>query len=320
MRIIFAGTPEFATVALEQIYLSGHELVLVLTQPDRPAGRGLKLQASSVKKFALDKSLPIFQPHGLKLDGKFSDEANQAKDKISLLNADLMIVAAYGLILPRWALEATKYGCLNIHASLLPQWRGAAPIHRAVMAGNSETGICIMQMDEGLDTGDVLLSQSISIDPLETTADLHDKLSKLGGHLITQAIEQIDALKPIPQIHSLASYAHKISKEESILDWNKSSKILQRQVLGLNPSPGSSSQLDNEMFKIWHAHALETDSTSLAKNTPNGCIVNVSNDGIDVQCQEGLLRITQLQRAGHKKMPLSELLKGKPISVGTCFS
>ncbi len=320
MRIIFAGTPEFAKIALEQIYLAGHELVLVLTQPDRPAGRGLKLQASSVKKYALEQSLPIFQPQGLKLDGKFADEANQAKEKISSLKADLVIVAAYGLILPHWVLQATKYGCLNIHASLLPQWRGAAPIHRAVMAGDAETGICIMQMDEGLDTGDVLLSQSISIDPLETTANLLEKLSKMGGELIIKAIEHIDDLKPTPQIHALASYAHKITKEESILDWNKSSKVLQRQVLGLNPSPGASSQLENETFKVWHAHAIESDFNGLANSAPNGCVVSVNNDAIDVQCQEGLLRITQLQRAGHKKMPLSELLKGKPIPVGSCFS
>jgi methionyl-tRNA formyltransferase len=268
----------------------------------------------------LQHSLPILQPHGLKLDGKFAAEAHQIKDQITLLKADLMIVAAYGLILPRWALESTKYGCLNIHASLLPQWRGAAPIHRAVMAGDAETGICIMQMDEGLDTGDLLLCESIAIDPFETTADLHNKLSVLGANLIIKALAQIDHLTPIPQNHALASYAHKIKKEESAIDWRQSSKHLQRQILGLNPSPGSSAQLDNELYKIWHAHAIEPDLNCLAKKVPNGCIVNVSNDAIDVQCQEGLLRITQMQRAGHKKMPLSELLKGKPIHVGSCFS
>ena len=320
MRLIFAGTPEFAKIALERLYEAGHEIVLVLTQPDRPGGRGLQLQASSVKTFALEKSLPLLQVNSLKLDGKFPDQAMQAQDMISLAHADLMIVAAYGLILPRWTLKATPLGCLNIHASLLPQWRGAAPIHRAIMAGDSQTGICIMQMDEGLDTGDVLLCESMSIDPLDTTALLHDRLANLGAQLITKALLQLQSLTPMAQDPLLATYAHKISKEESHIDWNKSALCIQRQVLGLNPTPGAKTLLNRETYKVWHAHAISHPTHPLAQNHPRGSIVHVSQDGIDVQCFDGVLRITQLQRASHKKMPLSELLKGQALGVGSCFS
>ena len=320
MRIIFAGTPEFAKIALAQLLDAGHEIVLVLTQPDRPAGRGLKLQASSVKTFALEHHLPVFQPSSLKLDGKYPDQAAQAQALMASLGADVMVVAAYGLILPPWALKSTRLGCLNIHASLLPQWRGAAPIHRAIMAGDAQTGICIMQMDEGLDTGDVLLRESVLIDPSDTTATLHDKLAQLGGALITRALSEWDQLTPTPQDHAAASYAHKISKEESALDWRQSALHLQRQILALNPSPGSSTQLGQESFKVWHAKALETPILPGALSPPNGAVLRVDNDFIDVQCANGVLRITQLQKAGHKKMPLSELLKGNPIAVGSCFS
>ncbi|MEI6767334.1 MAG: methionyl-tRNA formyltransferase [Betaproteobacteria bacterium] len=320
MRLIFAGTPEFAKIALERLYESGHEIVLVLTQPDRPAGRGLQLQASSVKSFALEKSLPLLQVNSLKLDGKYPDQAKQAQEMISRVKADLMVVAAYGLMLPRWTLEASPLGCINIHASLLPQWRGAAPIHRAIMAGDSQSGICIMQMDEGLDTGDLLLCESLSIDPLETTGSLHDRLAKLGADLITKALEQLSLLKAIPQNPLGATYAHKISKEESRLDWNHSSHLLQRQILGLNPAPGAFTMLNQETYKVWHAHVTSTPSNYLASSCQYGHILGVSHDGIDVHCCDGVLRITQLQKAGHKKMPLSELLKGHVIQVGNCFS
>lgn len=318
MRIIFAGTPEFSKVALSALLLAGHDVVLVLTQPDRPAGRGLKLQASSVKTFAQEHHLPILQPQSLKLDGKYPDDAKEAKALIDSLQADVMVVAAYGLILPSWALKSTRWGCLNIHASLLPRWRGAAPIHRAIMAGDTKTGICIMQMDEGLDTGDVLLSQSIDIAPEDTTSILHDKLAHLGAQLIAQAITNYTQLTPTPQDHSKASYAHKIAKDESALNWDLPALHLQRQVLALNPAPGASATLGSHSYKIWYAQAL--GSMNHARVLPHGTILGVDHDHIDVQCAEGILRITQLQKSGHKKMPLSELLKGNPINVGSCFS
>ncbi len=320
MRIIFAGTPEFAKVALRQLLSAGHELVLVLTQPDRPAGRGLKLQPSSVKTFALEHQLPLLQPHSLKLDGKYPDDAQQAQELIAQLKADVMVVAAYGLILPTWALASTRLGCLNIHASLLPQWRGAAPIHRAIMAGDQTTGICIMQMDEGLDTGDVLLSEQLMIDPQDTTASLHDKLAHLGGQLILQALTNLGHLRPTAQDHSLATYAHKISKEESVLNWNQPALILQRQILALNPSPGASTQMGTEHFKVWHAMARDEQCAPSTLAPPNGQIIEVTPAFIDVQCHESVLRITQLQKSGHKKMALSELLKGNPLLAGSCFS
>jgi methionyl-tRNA formyltransferase len=320
MRIIFAGTPEFAKVALNKLLFAGHDVVLVLTQPDRPAGRGLKLQPSSVKTFALEHQLSILQPQSLKLDGKYPEDAKMAQSLIASLNADVMVVAAYGLILPPWALVSTRLGCLNIHASLLPQWRGAAPIHRAIMAGDQKTGICIMQMDEGLDTGDVLLSESIFIEPDDTTASLHDKLADLGGQLITNALSNLDQLQSRAQDHALATYAHKISKEESALNWDQHALTLQRQILALNPAPGASTQLGTDHFKVWHAMARKPQNASPTIAAQNGQIIEVTPTFIDVQCHQSVLRITQLQKSGHKKMALAELLKGNPIFAGSCFS
>jgi len=320
MRIIFAGTPEFAKVAIDALLTAGHDVVLVLTQPDRPAGRGLKLQPSSVKTFALEHQLPVLQPQSLKLDGKYPEDAKSAQERIASLKADVMVVAAYGLILPPWALSSTHRGALNIHASLLPKWRGAAPIHRAIMAGDETTGICIMQMNEGLDTGDVLLSERLVIEPDDTTASLHDKLSHLGAQLITQTLSQLDHLKPTAQDDTLATYAQKISKDESPLNWSQPALLLQRQILALNPAPGASTLLGTEQFKVWHAMA-QPGSPSPPHSAPiYGQVIDVTPGFIDVQCHESVLRITQLQKSGHKKMPLSELLKGNPILAGSCFS
>jgi len=227
MRVIFAGTPEFARVALEQLQAAGHQIPLVLTQPDRPAGRGMKLQASPVKQWALDQNIPVAQPKSLRLDGKYPEDAEAARTAIEAAQADVMVVAAYGLILPQWALDAPRLGCLNIHASLLPRWRGAAPIHRAIQAGDAQTGVAIMQMDAGLDTGDMLLVEAVPIvhsgSAPDTTATLHDKLAALGGRMIVQALALAEAgtLAPIQQPDQGISYAHKIEKAEAAVDWRQ---------------------------------------------------------------------------------------------------
>ncbi len=212
MRVIFAGTPEFARIALERLHAAGFEIPLVLTQPDRPAGRGMKLQASSVKQWAVDKGIEVTQPRSLRLDGKYAEDAVAAREAIEAAHADVMVVAAYGLILPLWVLETPRLGCLNIHASLLPRWRGAAPIHRAIEAGDQETGVTIMQMDAGLDTGDMLLTERIRIAAQDSTESLHDKLAGLGGRLVVEALEMAacGGLRPVKQPDDGITYAHKI--------------------------------------------------------------------------------------------------------------
>ena len=222
MRVVFAGTPEFARTALEAIARAGFEVVLVLTQPDRPAGRGMKLQASPVKQCALAHGWPVAQPRSLRLDGKYPEDAAAAREALLAARADVMVVAAYGLILPQWVLDAPRLGCLNIHASLLPRWRGAAPIHRAIEAGDEETGVTIMQMDAGLDTGDMLLEERLAIGE-DSTARLHDRLAEMGARLIVDALHaaQAGALKPVPQPEEGVSYAHKIEKQEAKVDWTQ---------------------------------------------------------------------------------------------------
>jgi methionyl-tRNA formyltransferase len=221
MKLAFAGTPEFARVALQALHAAGHDIVLVLTQPDRPAGRGLKLQASPVKQFAAAHALPLAQPRSLRLDGKFSDEAATARQALHEAAPELMVVAAYGLILPAWTLALPRLGCINIHASLLPRWRGAAPIHRAIEAGDTDTGVTIMQMDAGLDTGDMLLVQALPISAQDHTGSLHDKLAELGGELMVEALQRLGqgALPRTPQPAEGVSYAAKIDKAEAALDW-----------------------------------------------------------------------------------------------------
>jgi methionyl-tRNA formyltransferase len=238
LRVIFAGTPEFAAVALAQILAAGHTVPLVLTQPDRPAGRGMKLQASAVKLLALQHHIPVAQPLSLRLDGKYPDDAAHAKAAIDAAHADVMVVAAYGLILPQWTLSAPRLGCLNIHASLLPRWRGAAPIHRAIEAGDAQTGVVIMQMDAGLDTGDMLLTDTLTIEPHDTTATLHDRLADLGGALVVKALAQAQAgqLQPVTQPATGITYAHKIEKAEAAVDWQQSAEAIGRRAR-LQPLP-----------------------------------------------------------------------------------
>ena len=254
MKVAFAGTPEFARIALEAIAQAGFDIVLVLTQPDRPAGRGMKLQASPVKQFAVRHGWPVAQPRSLRLDGKYPDDAAAARQAIADAGADVMVVAAYGLILPQWVLDAPRLGCLNIHASLLPRWRGAAPIHRAIEAGDAETGVTIMQMDAGLDTGDMLLRESTPIGD-DTTARLHDRLAAMGGRLIVEALKRADAgtLRPEPQPAEGVTYAHKVEKSEAHIDWSLDAATIVRRIRAFDPFPGATSSLGGDAVKLWAA-------------------------------------------------------------------
>ena len=327
MKLIFAGTPEFARVALEALHRAGFEIALVLTQPDRPAGRGMKLQASSVKQFALDHGIPVAQPRRLRLDGKYADDAIAARAQIEAVGADVMIVAAYGLILPQWVLDTPRLGCLNIHASLLPRWRGAAPIHRAIEAGDIETGITIMQMDAGLDTGDMLLMEKLPISLHDTTPSLHDKLAKLGGRMIVEALEiaACGKLNHTPQPMDGVTYAHKIGKSESAVDWQETAAQIERRIRAFAPSPGCSSVMRGEVIKLCAAVAIDTDqyqndSASRSIHAGEGTVLHINPDGVDVLCAEGsVLRITELQRAGGKRLPVAEFLRGFSCQIGEVF-
>ena len=309
MRIVFAGTPEFARQALVALIEAGHEIVLVLTQPDRPSGRGMKLRPSPVKQEALDRGIDVSQPRSLRLDGKYPEDAAQCQQLLNRLDADVMVVAAYGLILPTWTLQQPRFGCLNIHASLLPRWRGAAPIQRAIDAGDTETGITIMQMDEGLDTGDMLWIRQLPIHPSHTAAQLHDELAELGAQSIVEAIEKLDnhALSATPQPSEGVCYAEKLQKSEAPLDFSRSAVDLARRVRAFNPVPGSTIELPEVTgpVKVWMAQALPHDSTATA-----GDIVSVSTEGIDIATGDGVLRILELQRPGSKRQPVDQFVMG----------
>jgi len=317
MRVIFAGTPEFASVALAQLHTAGHEVVLVMTQPDRPAGRGMKLQASAVKQWALSQGLAVSQARSLRLDGKFPDDAQAAQRAIKAADADVMVVAAYGLILPQWVLDAPRHGCLNIHASLLPRWRGAAPIHRALEAGDTVTGVTIMQMDAGLDTGNMLLSHAVPIELTDTTSVLHDKLADLGGHLIVQALAGVGQLKPQVQPSEGVTYAHKIEKSESGVDWQQPAEVIERRMRAFDPFPGVSCVMASatataaETVKLWQAQVVANTSPS-----PAGTVVSADARGVCVACGEDALRITQLQRPGGKRQSAADFLRGFPMQHG----
>ena len=318
MRVVFAGTPAFARVALDQLHAAGHEISLVLTQPDRPAGRGMALQSSPVKLCAARHGIALAQPRSFRLDGKYTEDAAAAKLAIEAANADVMVVAAYGLILPQWVLSLPRLGCLNIHASLLPRWRGAAPIHRAIEAGDAETGITIMQMDAGLDTGDMLLTGGVNIDTLETTASLHDKLAELGGQLIVEALGQAarGELRPVKQPEAGVTYAHKIEKAEALIDWSQADYVIGRRIRAFDPFPGAQARLNGETLKLWR---YELDSCLRTKNVGCGTILSVDASGVCVACGEGLLRLTELQRAGGKRLPAADFLRGFSITPGMTF-
>ncbi|QCB47808.1 methionyl-tRNA formyltransferase [Hydrogenophaga sp. PAMC20947] len=318
MRIIFAGTPEFARVALERLHRAGFDIVLVLSQPDRPAGRGMKLQASPVKQYAVAHGMPVAQPRSLRLDGKYPEEAAAAQIAIRDAQADVMVVAAYGLILPQWVLDTPARGCLNIHASLLPRWRGAAPIHRAIEAGDAETGVTIMQMDAGLDTGDMLVCERVAIAPEDTTGLLHDKLADLGGRLMVEALEMAacGGLTAERQPEAGVTYAHKIDKAEAAIDWNDPALTIARRVRAFNPAPGAAGVLGGEPVKVWAAHA-ETGGTHAGAA---GEVLAVASDGVRVGTGDGVLCLTELQRAGGKRLPVADFLRGQSMAVGQLFT
>ena len=322
MRIIFAGTPEFSRVALARLDAAGFDIALVLTQPDRPAGRGMKLQPSAVKQWAQSRKIPLAQPRSLKLDGKFPDEAATARKSIEAAikaGADVIVVAAYGLILPRWLLDMPRLGCLNIHASLLPRWRGAAPIHRAIEAGDLETGVTIMQMDAGLDTGAMLLTEKLPIGARDTSATLHNRLAELGGRLIVQALElaATGGLYPVSQPDTGISYAGKIDKAEAAVDWRDAPEVIGRRIRAFDPFPGASSQLGGATVKLFN---YENSSELCPSDVRCGTILSVSDAGVSVACgNQGVLRLTELQRAGGKRLAAADFLRGFALAPGMIF-
>ncbi len=316
MKIIFAGTPEFARVALQQLLDAGFTVPLVLTQPDRPAGRGMKLQASPVKQCALDHGIAVAQPRSLRLDGKYPEDAADARAALLSAQADVMVVAAYGLILPQWVLDLPRHGCLNIHASLLPRWRGAAPIHRAIEAGDAETGVTIMQMDAGLDTGDMLLTEVLPMAATDTTATLHDRLALLGGRMLVDTLAQVAAgtLQPVPQPAQGITYAHKIDKAESRIDWSLPAAAIGQRIRAFDPFPGASTLLGAEVIKVWD---YQIDSCQRLPDKHFGHILSINADGITVACGEGTaLCLTVLQRAGGKRLPAADFLRGFDLQPG----
>ena len=316
MRVVFAGTPDFARAALERLLAAKFEIPLVLTQPDRPAGRGMKLQASAVKQCALEHAVAVQQPRSLRLDGKYPEDAMAARAALEAARPDVMVVAAYGLILPQWVLDLPRLGCLNIHASLLPRWRGAAPIHRAIEAGDAETGVTIMQMDAGLDTGDMLLVEKLAIAAHDTTASLHDRLAELGARLIVEALEMASCggLARTRQPSEGVTYAHKIEKAESAVDWSQSATQIGARIRAFNPFPGASTEANGETIKLWD-YAMADDGPYADTVVP-GQILSVSDQGVTVACGCGTLQLTELQRAGGKRLPASDFLRGFPLTVG----
>lgn len=307
MRVIFSGTPEFAAIALDAILAAGYSVPLVLTQPDRPAGRGLTLQASPVKQLALKHGLPLHQPPSLK-----SEEARQP---IIDARSDIMVVAAYGLILPQAALDIPRLGCLNIHASLLPRWRGAAPIQRAILAGDAETGVTIMRMEAGLDTGPMLLKESLPIADTDSAGILHDKLAVLGARLIVEALPRLERGELAGEVQPAegVTYAAKLEKAEASLDWRQPAMALSRAVRAFNPFPGATAQIDGQAIKIWRAEPVP------GMGEP-GMVLAAGADGIVVACGEGALRLTELQKSGGKRLPAADFLRGFALKPGRRFA
>jgi len=303
MRLIFAGTPEFAACALAALLRAGHEVALVLTQPDRPAGRGMRLVPSAVKALAQERGIEVYQPLGLK------DEATLAR--LRALGADAMVVAAYGLILPEPVLAVARLGAINIHASLLPRWRGAAPIQRAILAGDALTGISIMRMDRGLDTGPLFATESVAITPEDTGASLQDKLAALGAHLIVAVLAQLERglLRAEPQPAAGASYAAKLAKAEAAIDWSEAAEVIERKVRAFNPLPGAATAIKGVGLKIWRARVIP------ATGAP-GTILEASATGIIVACGGNALCVLELQRAGGKKLAAAQFLAGFPLAAG----
>lgn len=315
MQLVFAGTPEFARQALQALLDAGHSIAGVLTQADRRSGRGMHLVPSPVKQLALAAEIPLCQPRGLRLDGRYPEDAASARQTLQEWQPDLMIVAAYGLVLPQWVLDIPRQGCLNIHASLLPRWRGAAPIQRAIQAGDAVTGISIMRMDAGLDTGPVLLQLECGLSADETAASLHDRLAELGARAIVQVLEEFRAgrsLLPVPQPASGVTYAEKLSRDESWLDFTQSAIELERQVRAFDPFPGCSMQLPgiDQPVKIWQAKALPNEIDDFQSGVKPATILRVAPQGIDLMTGDGVLRLLVLQRSGGRRQAVSSFVQG----------
>ena len=307
MRVVFAGTPEFARIALEAIHAAGHNVPLVLTQPDRPAGRGLQLAASAVKQWALGHGLPVAQPRGLRLDGKWAEDASAARAAIEAAAPDVMVVAAYGLILPRWVLDTPRLGCLNIHGSLLPRWRGAAPIQRAIEAGDAQTGITLMQMDEGLDTGAMLLTDATTIGADDSAGSLHDRLAAIGARLVVQGLRDAatGALKPVPQPAAGVSYAQKIDKAEAAIDWSAPAAVIECRVRAFDPAPGCHFDDRGQRVKLWRARVAVVETRAAA-----GSVIDVGDASrYVVACRQGALELLEVQPAGSKRMATADWLR-----------
>lgn len=311
LRIVFAGTPEFASAHLQAVLDSEHEVIAVYSQPDRPAGRGQKLKPGPVKELALKYDIPVFQPKTLR--------NAEAQKELADLNADLMVVVAYGLILPQEVLDAPKFGCINVHGSILPRWRGAAPIQRAIEAGDKESGVTIMQMDAGLDTGDMLIKAFCPINDDDKASDLHDRLIEVGRPALTEAIDAISegTIQPVKQNDDEANYAHKMTREEACLNWNKSAQQLVCQVRAFNPWPVTTTRMDELNIRVWEAEAVAENS-----DQEPGSLVKADKNGLDIACASGILRITKLQLAGSRAMGVQDLLNSKKelFPVGKQFS
>lgn len=309
LRVIFAGTPAFSVAALEALLAARHDVALVLTQPDRASGRGMQLKPSPVKAVAVAHGLTVFQPAALRNDV-------DAERRLAAVGADVMVVVAYGLILPTRILDLPRFGAVNIHASLLPRWRGAAPIHRAILAGDRETGVAIMQMDASLDTGPVLLSEATPIDSSDTTGTLHDRLSAIGARLMLRALDDLEhgRAQPTTQPAAGVTYAHKIDKREAQLDWRKDAIELERQVRAFDPAPGASAMLGRIPMKVWKAVVEPA-----GRPGEPGQVLGVDDGGVVVACGSRALRLLELQRAGGKRLPAREFLRGTPVVPGDRF-
>jgi methionyl-tRNA formyltransferase len=310
LRLAFAGTPEFARRALQALHEAGHELALTLTQPDRPAGRGLQLQPSAVKRYAQQHGLPLAQPRGLRLDGKYAEDAAATRAALERAAPELMVVAAYGLILPAWVLGLPPRGCLNIHGSLLPRWRGAAPIQRAIEAGDAQTGITLMQMDAGLDTGAMRLAESTPIGADDTSSTLHERLAAIGARLVVEALTALQngTLPMVAQDDEGASYARKIEKAEATIDWQQPAAAIERRLRAFDPQPGCSAVLAGQVVKLWRGRVV-------AGTGAPGQILRASGGRLVLACGEGALELLELQLPGGRRLAARDFLLRHPLAA-----